>query len=133
MTGPRIEVDTTSGVAPWRQVHDQVLALVGAGVLRPGAPLPTIRQLARDLGLAAGTVARAYRELEAAGVLHTARRQGTVVAAGPLPAPPDPVAEAAAEYVARVRALGVPVDRALAAVSARYAEAPDAAGSEISR
>jgi DNA-binding transcriptional regulator YhcF (GntR family) len=119
VTAPRIEVDTGSGVAPWRQVRDQIGDLVYAGTLPPGAQLPTIRQLARDLGLAAGTVARAYRELETAGILHTARRQGTVVATD-RPRRPDPLAEAAAEYVARAKALGIPEDRALAEVSAHY-------------
>lgn len=122
MTAPRIAVDTASGVAPWRQVHDQIAALAAAGVLPAGQQLPTIRQLARDLGLSPGTVARAYRELEAAGVLCTARRHGTVVAAAP---PPDghradPLRQAAAEYVARARALGADADRALAAVRAQY-------------
>jgi GntR family transcriptional regulator len=123
VSAPRIEVDTASGLAPWRQVHDQILALVHGGALPRGAQLPTIRQLARDLGLAAGTVARAYRELEAAGVLHTARRHGTVVALPPGEGPPapDPLRQAAAEFVARAKALGVPVERALAEVNAHYA------------
>jgi GntR family transcriptional regulator len=61
--------------------------------------VPTIRQLAGDLGLAAGTIARVYRELQTAGVLHTARRHGTVVAS--VPAPHDTaLAEAAAVHAA---------------------------------
>jgi DNA-binding transcriptional regulator YhcF (GntR family) len=122
VTAPRIAVDTASGVAPWRQVHDQIAALAATAVLPPGRQLPTIRQLARDLGLSPGTVARAYRELEVAGVLHTARRHGTVVAT---PAQPnghraDPLRQAASEYVARARALGVDAERAVAAVRALY-------------
>jgi GntR family transcriptional regulator len=119
VTEPRIEVDTACGVAPWRQVHDQIEDLVSVGALPPGTPLPTIRQLARDLGLAAGTVARAYRELESAGVLRTARRQGTGVAAAPATRP-DPLRQAAADYVTRARALGVPEDEAVAQVRALY-------------
>jgi DNA-binding transcriptional regulator YhcF (GntR family) len=118
---PRIEVDTASGMAPWRQVHDQIERLVSIGALPPGTPLPTIRQLARDLGLAAGTVARAYRELESAGVVRTARRQGTVVAAAPATRRrPDPLRQAAADYVARARALGVPEDQAVAQIRALF-------------
>jgi DNA-binding transcriptional regulator YhcF (GntR family) len=121
VSGPaRIAVDTGSGVAPWRQIHDQVEMLVAAGALPPGAPLPTIRQLARDLGLAPGTVARAYRELEAAGVLHTARRHGTVVAAVPRQHRPDPLRRAAAEFAARAKALGVPLDGALDAIRDQF-------------
>lgn len=121
MSAPRIAVDTASGVAPWRQVRDQVGALVAAGVLAPGSPLPTIRQLARDLGLSPGTVARAYRELEVAGVLSTARRHGTVVADPPRALPrADPLRLAAREYAARARALGVGAEQAVAAVRDAY-------------
>jgi GntR family transcriptional regulator len=117
---PQIEIDTATGMAAWRQVHDQIERLVSIGTLPPGTPLPTIRQLARDLGLAAGTVARAYRELETAGVVHTARRQGTVVAAAPASRRPDPLRQAAADYVARARGLGIPEDQAVAQVRALY-------------
>ncbi len=81
--------------------------LIAGGQLPVGARLPTIRQLAGDLGLAAGTVARAYRELEADGVLHTARRRGTVVVAPPAGLVADQVRALTEEYVARMRALGV--------------------------
>jgi len=108
VTAPRLVVDPDSGVAPWRQIHDQLVHLARVGALPVGSRLPAIRQLARDLGLAAGTVARAYRELEAAGVLHTARRAGTVVAAIPHADPrPKLLAELAADYAARAAALGV--------------------------
>ena len=50
------------------------------GELRPGSRLASVRQRAGDLGLAPGTVARAYSELEAAGALATRRREGTLVA-----------------------------------------------------
>ena len=119
MTGPRITVDPDSGVAPWRQVRDQLLHLIRAGALPVGARLPTIRQLAGDLGLAAGTVARVYRELEADGVLRTARRQGTVVAG--VPATHDnELARVAAEYARRAAELGADPHTAAAAVIAAW-------------
>jgi DNA-binding transcriptional regulator YhcF (GntR family) len=124
VNAPRIVVDPGSGVAPWRQVRDQLLDLVRAGTLPVGSRLPAIRQLAGDLGLAAGTVARVYRELETAGVLRTARRAGTVVAA--VPAEPaadplaDPLADLAAEYAARAAALGAAPDAAVGAVLAAW-------------
>jgi GntR family transcriptional regulator len=120
VTAPRVVVDAASGVAPWRQVRDQLLHLVRTGVLPVGARLPTIRQLAGDLGLAAGTIARVYRELEAVGVLHTARRQGTVVAAVPASAGDAALAEAAAAYAARAAELGVDLSTAVAAVHAAW-------------
>ncbi|HEU5473058.1 MAG TPA: GntR family transcriptional regulator [Actinophytocola sp.] len=117
----RIVLDPGSGLAPWRQVHDQILWLVQTGRLAVGARLPTIRRLAGDLGVAPGTVARAYRELEEARVLRTARRNGTVVAAQP--AAPDrlePLATAAAAYAATARTAGADVHRAVAAVVAAF-------------
>ncbi|MCS6712044.1 GntR family transcriptional regulator [Brachybacterium sp. EF45031] len=67
---------------PYEQVRRQILEAVRIGALPVGSRLPTIRALARDLGLASGTIARAYKELEATGVLVTARGAGTRVAEG---------------------------------------------------
>lgn len=75
-------VDTGSPVPPYEQLRQQVTGLVQGRALAPGTRLPSVRQLAGDLGLAAGTVARAYRELEAAGVVTSGRRSGTRVATG---------------------------------------------------
>src|SRR4051812_13124000 len=74
-----LTVDLASSTAPFEQVRTQLAALVAQGALAPGTRLPTVRQLAADLGLAANTVARAYRELEADGVLATYGRRGTFV------------------------------------------------------
>ncbi len=125
MTAPRIVVDPDSGVAPWRQVRDQLVHLVQSGALPVGSRLPAIRQLAGDLGLAAGTVARVYRELEVDGVLRTARRRGTVVAAAPADRtdPHRELAAAAAEYADRAVALGA--DRQAAAAALFAAWPPD--------
>lgn len=117
----KIVVDTENGLAPWRQVHDQVVHAVTTGALPEGTRLPPIRQLARDLGLASGTVARAYRELEAAGWVATARARGTVVT---IPSGrPDPATllrTAAATYATEARDLGADLDTALDAVRAAY-------------
>lgn len=75
-------VDTGAAVPPYEQLRQQVSGLVEGGALAPGTRLPSVRQLAGDLGLAAGTVARAYRELEAAGIVTSGRRSGTRVAPG---------------------------------------------------
>ncbi len=76
-----IEMDPDSPVAPYEQIRDQVVAGVAAGVIPVGARLPTVRQLAGDLGLAVNTVAKAYRHLEAEGHVATRGRNGTVVLA----------------------------------------------------
>ncbi len=53
--------------------------MIANGLLMPGQKLPTVRQLAADLGLAPNTVARAYRELEADNIITTHGRRGTFV------------------------------------------------------
>ncbi|RKO25494.1 GntR family transcriptional regulator [Pseudarthrobacter phenanthrenivorans] len=60
-----ITVDLHSPTPPYEQIRSQISSLA-SGTLVPGSRLPTVRSLAADLGIAAGTVARAYKELEAA-------------------------------------------------------------------
>lgn len=76
---PDIVVNISSPVPPFEQVRAQLETLIVSGVLRADQRLPPVRQLAADLGLAAGTVARAYRELEAAGLIRSHRGGGTRV------------------------------------------------------
>jgi len=74
-----LEIDTASATPPYEQIREQVATMAATGVLPVGARLPAIRQLAGDLGLAAGTVARAYHELEVDGVIESRRRHGSFV------------------------------------------------------
>ncbi len=67
MTALTISVDPSSPTPPYEQLRQQLAQLIELGTLTDGTRLPPVRQLAADLGLAAGTVARTYRELEAAG------------------------------------------------------------------
>lgn len=64
---------------PYEQLRRQLADLVTSGAVPVGARLPPVRQLAADLGLATGTVARAYRELESAGLVTGRRGGGTRV------------------------------------------------------
>ncbi|WP_125776212.1 GntR family transcriptional regulator [Antribacter gilvus] len=82
MTATELRIDLTSPVPVYEQIRAQVAALVAVGSLRQGDRLPASRDLARDLGVAVGTVQRAFRELEASGVVVSRRRTGTVIAAG---------------------------------------------------
>jgi DNA-binding transcriptional regulator YhcF (GntR family) len=75
-----LRVDAASAVPPYEQIRRQIGTMSATGVLPAGTRLPTIRQLAKDLGLAGGTVARAYRELEAEGIIATHGRSGSFVA-----------------------------------------------------
>lgn len=79
----KLQIDPRSPVPIYVQIEEQVRALVAAGQLRPGNQLPTIRQMAVDLGVNYNTVARAYLELERAGVITTQRGRGTFVAGVP--------------------------------------------------
>lgn len=67
---------------PAEQIRAQLAALIQGGELEAETRLPTVRQLAGDLRVAAGTVAKAYKELEAAGLVRTGRANGTRVNPG---------------------------------------------------
>ena len=101
----RITVDLESSTPQYEQLRAQVVALVTSGALTEGDRLPTVRALAADLGIAAGTVARAYRELEGAGVVVTRRRVGTVVTAATRT--PGRTQDLAEQLVATSRAEGI--------------------------
>lgn len=76
-----IEIDPGAGVPSYEQVRSQITRLIRSGQLAQGNRLPTVRQLAGDLGLAVNTVARAYKELEADRMVATRGRHGTFVIA----------------------------------------------------
>lgn len=67
---------------PYEQVRREIVEQVRTGELVPGDRLPAIRAYAADLGLAAGTVARAYKLLEEARIIVTRRGAGTTIAPG---------------------------------------------------
>ena len=115
----RVAVDTSSPIPAYEQIRSQVTALSESGALPAGSRLPPIRQLAADLGLAPGTVAKAYALLERAGVASTNRRRGTVITDRGALDPHRQVAEvrrAATTYVRTARLLNVTDDEVLAAV-----------------
>src|SRR6478609_1766397 len=74
-----LRVSPTDGVPIYLQIVQQVKYLVAAGRLAPGEELPPIRVLAERLLINPNTVARAYRELETAGVVMKRRTSGTYV------------------------------------------------------
>ena len=78
---PLLTVDTGNPTPPYEQLRRQLTELIQSAALAPGDRLPPLRQLAADLGLAVGTVARAYRELESAGLVSSRRGGGTRVSA----------------------------------------------------
>ncbi|TWE16668.1 GntR family transcriptional regulator [Kitasatospora atroaurantiaca] len=116
MSAMQLSIDHASATPPYEQVRAQIAEQARSGVLPTGLKLPTVRALAEDLGLAPNTVARAYRELEADGVVETHGRRGTLIAAAGDTAH-RLAAAAAAEYAERAVRLGVSREDALAAVN----------------
>jgi len=75
----QIHVSTTDGIPIYLQIVNQVKYLVASGRLEPGEELPPIRVLAQRLLVNHNTIARAYRELETAGIVEKRRTAGTYV------------------------------------------------------
>jgi len=107
-----IHIDAGSPIPPYEQVRLRIAELAATGALAAGVKLPPVRTLAIELGLAANTVARAYRELEQAGLVETKGRAGTVITARAARTPAE-AQRAAQRYAQATRALGVPAETAL--------------------
>ncbi|THA27150.1 GntR family transcriptional regulator [Streptomyces sp. RKND-216] len=114
----KIAVDADAAEAPYEQLRAQIAEQARAGALPVGYRLPTVRGLAGELGLAANTVAKAYRALETDGVIETRGRNGTFVAAAGDAADRE-LADAAQTFARRARRLGA--DRATARAAAEDA------------
>jgi DNA-binding transcriptional regulator YhcF (GntR family) len=110
-----ISVDARSPVPLFEQVRAQIATAIESGQVLPGQRLPTVRQLAADLRIAVNTAARAYQELEAAGLVRTGGRTGTFAADPSSPANRQ-AEQAAVEFTARMRRLGVGPHEILALV-----------------
>lgn len=107
----RFHVDATSAEPPYEQVRRQIAAGASDGSLPPGHKLPTVRQLATDLALAANTVAKAYKALESDRVIETRGRAGTFIASRRTP--DGATDESARAYVLAARRLGLSRDEAI--------------------
>ncbi len=128
----QVRIDDRAPIPPFEQLRAQIALQVSSGRLRPGSRLPTVRALARQLDLSAGTVARAYRELEYAGIVVGRGRQGTFVTS----APPNAfttierrrhLAAAARQFASEAHQLGATPDEAIDAVAAALEAEPDEA------
>jgi DNA-binding transcriptional regulator YhcF (GntR family) len=110
-------VDAAGPTPPYEQLRARILERVTSGELPAGFRLPPVRALAEQLGLAANTVARAYKELEADGIVETRGRGGTLVAAQG-DAAQRAAQQAASDFAAKTRSLGLTPDEALRLVTA---------------
>ena len=119
-----LRVEPSSAVPVYEQLRSQLATMARSGALPARAPLPTIRQLAADLGIAKGTVSKAYDALVREGVIVSDGRRGTSIAPqGPPLAARErerPLADAAEQYAIATLQLGAPIEEAQRALAASY-------------
>lgn len=113
-----ITIDQSSPIPPFEQIREQLGDLIRAGTMEAGHRLPSIRQLAGDLRLATGTVARAYSELETTGLIELSRATGATVCTGH--GVPDDVRRAAARFAATAKGSSLTLEEALGTVRAQW-------------
>ena len=77
-----LKIDTTSSIPVYAQMVDQIRRAVASGTLRPGDPLPSLRETAVKLRINPLTVNKAYKLLEYEGLIETRQGRGSFVAAG---------------------------------------------------
>lgn len=122
--GPTLAVAADDPTPPYEQLRRQLCDLIRSGQLTSGERLPPVRQLAADLGVAVGTVARTYRELEGGGWVVTRRGAGTRVGERwrELDGDGDTTAldDLAARAVTEARVLGADADQLRAAIDAAW-------------
>ena len=123
-----VRIDSTSATPPFEQVRAHIAGLIARGELSPGTKLPTVRQLATDVSIAANTAARVYRELESDGLIATHGRRGTFVSSEITEI--DSVSEVAAQaraaargFTGQVRRLGLSRAEAVQLVEQHWTEA----------
>jgi GntR family transcriptional regulator len=78
-----LRIDPADATPIWKQIEDGVRRLIASGTLAPGAAVPSVRDLSRDLRVNPATVSKAYQRLADAGVLAVRRGEGTFVAEAP--------------------------------------------------
>jgi GntR family transcriptional regulator len=107
-----------SSVPLFEQLRLNIIEQADSGALAPGTRLPAVRSLAGALGVAPHTVARAYKELEAAGVVSTRGRHGTIVCARDEAW--TSLTAAAAEFASAAKAQGASFAEAVQLLAAAY-------------
>jgi GntR family transcriptional regulator len=79
----KLNVNPSDAAPIWRQIEEQMRRLVGSGSIRPGAPLPSVRELSRELRVNPATVVKAYQRLCDDGLFEVRRGEGTFVSESP--------------------------------------------------
>jgi len=121
---PTLRIDPRDARPIWRQIEEGVQHLVARGALPTGTPVPSVRDLARELQVNPATVSKAYQRLTDAGVLTVRRGEGTFVSE--LPPPPSDtrrngrLREEAVRYASLAVTLGADRQEALATFEAAW-------------
>ena len=126
-----LQVDPSDATPIWAQIEEGMRRLVASKALPPGAPVPSVRDLARDLSVNPATVAKAYQRLTDAGVFVVRRGEGTYVAASPAPLPRGErgrvLKEGAARFASLAMTSGAPLDEARSELDSAWKELSDGA------
>jgi GntR family transcriptional regulator len=80
---PLLRIESADPRPIWRQIEEGVQNLIAAGTLTAGSPVPSVRDLARELRVNPATVSKAYQRLTEAGILAVRRGDGTYVSEEP--------------------------------------------------
>jgi len=115
-----LPLDPASTDPLYEQLRSQIAARATSGELPAGTRLPTVRQLAVDLGIGVRTVQRVYTELEADGIVVTEGRRGTFVASPSAPGRTADAVEAADAYAVAARRLGLTLAEATRVLTQRW-------------
>lgn len=119
-----LRIDPSDAAPIWSQIEEGLRRLVASGAIAPGAAVPSVRDLARELRINPATVAKAYQRLTEAGILTVRRGDGTYVADAP-PAMSRAerskiLRESAARFASLAATLGVSQDEAAEALAAAW-------------
>jgi GntR family transcriptional regulator len=121
---PTLRIDPRDARPIWRQIEENVQHLVARGALPPGASVPSVRDLARELQVNPATVSKAYQRLTDAGVLSVRRGEGTFVSDTPPPASDSRrngrLQEEATRYASLAVTLGASREEALATLESAW-------------
>jgi GntR family transcriptional regulator len=117
-------INPTNPAPIWRQIEEGVRRMIALGALQPGASVPSVRDLAKDLRVNPNTVARAYQRLAEGGVLAVKRGEGTFVADAPSQPKKternEAMRDAATRYASTAIAVGSELEEAVEEVEAAF-------------
>ena len=118
------QLDLQSRTPIYQQLKEKILRLIMAGAIGPGDPLPSVRVMARELGINPNTVAKAYQDLEKSGLIYSVAGKGSFISGEETldRQMPASVLDRFREAVREARSAGVDRQTALALVEEVYKE-----------